>query len=135
MCDKNKLKAELQGVESVLAELKDQHDRGKIDIGRYLALKKEYETSKAELEQELDSLARSQPVPAATPSDRSLTEDALINDIPPAAYCDRGFTYFLRGDYERAITDYQRYLELYPNAPDREKVECWISDIQSKLNP
>jgi formylglycine-generating enzyme required for sulfatase activity len=57
MSEENELKAELQGVKLALRELEIERDKGLIDIGRYLRLKKEYETRKAKLE-ELDNLAR-----------------------------------------------------------------------------
>jgi hypothetical protein len=53
MNDKDRLEAELQGIESALDDLEIEHNKGMIDIGRYLKLKTEYETRKAELEREL----------------------------------------------------------------------------------
>ena len=121
MCDKNKLKAELQGVESVLAELKDQHDRGKIDIGRYLALKKEYETSKAELEQELaqaycfqgvDHLNQHNYEWAIVNCDEALKLDPNCAD----AYGCRGIAYHRQNNNERAIADYDKAIKLGINS-------------------
>ena len=33
------------------------------------------------------------------------------------AYNDRGFSYYLKGDFERAISDFTRAIELRPNYP------------------
>ena len=55
MSDRDRLEAELQGIESALDELETEHGKGMIDVGRYLRLKTEYETRKVELERELDS--------------------------------------------------------------------------------
>jgi hypothetical protein len=49
--DPGRLEAELHGVKSVLYELEIERSRGTLDIGRYLQLKREYETLKAELQQ------------------------------------------------------------------------------------
>jgi len=69
--DKDKLKAQLQGIESALAKLEDEYKKGVIDIGRYLKLKAENEASKAELEQELGGLTRGQGAVAPTLSKRA----------------------------------------------------------------
>jgi hypothetical protein len=55
---KNGLEAELRAVKLTLEELKGEYEKGAIDAGRYFRLKKEYETSRAELEQRLDDLPR-----------------------------------------------------------------------------
>lgn len=57
MNDKDRLEAELRGVKSALDELESEYKKGLIDLGRYLQLKTTHETSKAELEQELNELA------------------------------------------------------------------------------
>jgi formylglycine-generating enzyme required for sulfatase activity len=68
--DKDKLEAELQGIQVALGELEIERSKGMIDFGRYLQLKKEFETRKAELKQELDNLARGQRILVATPPER-----------------------------------------------------------------
>jgi len=55
MNNKSELTAELQAIETTLDGLEAEYDKGMIDIGRYMQLRKGYETRKAELEQELGS--------------------------------------------------------------------------------
>jgi hypothetical protein len=125
MRDKNKLKAELRGVESVLAELKDQHNRGKIDISRYLDLKKEHETRKAELEREIES------IPAKRKAQHDWSEidfeqlDRYLEELN-AAY---------QRDCEKTIAYLRRQLVGERSAAQRERIENWISRLQSQLNP
>jgi hypothetical protein len=54
--NKHELEAQLQGIEATLDELENEYGRGKIDLGRYLDLKKVLETDKAKLKKDLDSL-------------------------------------------------------------------------------
>ncbi|MGD9100667.1 MAG: hypothetical protein PVF45_09325 [Anaerolineae bacterium] len=67
MSDKDKLKAQLRGIESALKELQAEYDEGEIDVGRYLRLKTKYETRKAELEGELDDPAHARRAPLDAP--------------------------------------------------------------------
>ena len=43
-----KLKAQKQGIESAIHELEAERNKGAIDFGRYLQLKREYETLRSE---------------------------------------------------------------------------------------
>jgi formylglycine-generating enzyme required for sulfatase activity len=61
MSDERKLKAELRGVETAIEKLEAERDKGMVDIGRYMRLRKEYEVRKAELEQQLGSEEDSAP--------------------------------------------------------------------------
>ena len=51
------------------------------------------------------------------------------------AYINRGIAYANSGDFERAIADFEQYLDLVPDAPDREEVLSWIDQMKSELAP
>lgn len=38
-----------------------------------------------------------------------------------------------KGDFDESMKAFQKYLKLYPHAPDRKKVEDRIADMQKKL--
>jgi hypothetical protein len=66
MSNKNKLKAQLQSIASVIDRIEAEYDKGMIDFGRYIQMKTTYETRKSELEQELDNLKHGQQTPTVT---------------------------------------------------------------------
>jgi tetratricopeptide (TPR) repeat protein len=45
-----------------------------------------------------------------------------------------GEAYDKKGDYENSIKAYQKFLKLYPHAPDRKKIEDHIADMQKRLD-
>jgi lipoprotein NlpI len=49
----------------------------------------------------------------------------------PALLSGRGWTYYLKGDYEKALADLDKSLRLEPGNPDREKRR---NEIQAKIN-
>ena len=50
------------------------------------------------------------------------------------AYYNRGLAHKAQGHLAGAITDFRRYLELKPNATDRQQVEGWIAELEQQLN-
>jgi tetratricopeptide (TPR) repeat protein len=50
----------------------------------------------------------------------------------PYAYRERGKAHRAMGSVELALTDLRRYLELRPNAEDRQTVEEWIAELEAK---
>jgi len=46
---------------------------------------------------------------------------------------NRGIAYDISGDVEQAIADYERLMELAPNAPDHEAVLKSIEKLKSEL--
>jgi tetratricopeptide (TPR) repeat protein len=51
------------------------------------------------------------------------------------AYFNRGLVYRNAGDLEQAIANFEQYLELAPNALDREEVIATIEQLKSELGP
>src|SRR5262245_52849608 len=52
--------------------------------------------------------------------DRAIADYTTAIQLKPdyaEAYNDRGFAYYLKGDFERAIADFTRAIELRPNYP------------------
>jgi tetratricopeptide (TPR) repeat protein len=47
-------------------------------------------------------------------------------------YYDRGLAYMVFDDLKQAIRDFEKYLELAPDAPDREEVKNQIEELKSK---
>jgi hypothetical protein len=105
MSDKDRLEAEWQGIESALDDLETEHDKGMIDVGRYLKLKTEYETRKAELERELGGVKDTSAVlstaeqPDTAPRTVAVTPETIISKDgqlvaddevlhPPSPECD-----------------------------------------------
>jgi nucleoside phosphorylase len=113
--NEGKLRAQLQGIKSVLDKLEAEYDKGIIDIGRYVRMKVEYETSKAELEQELDSLAHSQQTHTATlPNQQPSRADVLlvtVTKVEALAVLDLVKEKFGR-EYERQHIDLETYYDL-----------------------
>jgi hypothetical protein len=94
--DENKLKARLRGIESALDALEDEHKRGAIDPGRYMKMKVEYETSKAELEQELGLSPRGQGAVASAPEHLSISKirqllNRTFDDVGLDLFCLENF--------------------------------------------
>ena len=44
-----------------------------------------------------------------------------------------GEAYDKKGEYDNSIKAYQKFLKLYPDAPDRKKIEDHIADMKKKL--
>jgi regulator of sirC expression with transglutaminase-like and TPR domain len=62
-----------------------------------------------------------------------LVGDTLLWEIDTEdaeAYNERGLAYTELGDYEQTIEDFEMYLKLAPNAPDRAEVEAWIEELK-----
>jgi seryl-tRNA synthetase len=97
MSDRSKLKAELRAIETAIEGLEAERDKGMIDIGRYMRLRKEYETRKAELESGLSSgwdETDDGPVrPVESPSKRAapgtLSEKSSFYDVKRKALQER----------------------------------------------
>jgi hypothetical protein len=51
--DENAVRAEIQAIDKTLIDLRDELERGLIDVGRYSRLKTDWERRKAELEAQL----------------------------------------------------------------------------------
>ena len=52
---------------------------------------------------------------------------------PVGAYYLQGMTSYEAGNPEQALQDFERYLNLAPNAPDREEVIRMIEQLKSEL--
>ena len=76
--DKDATRAKIQAIDKTLAELKEQLERGYIDLGRYSRLKTDWERQKAELEAQLVDTAAQQ-APGVTPEEQELNRRALRN--------------------------------------------------------
>ncbi len=46
------------------------------------------------------------------------------------AYYNRGFAHRSKGLKQAAINDFETYLRLEPNAPDRPQVEQWLRELR-----
>jgi regulator of sirC expression with transglutaminase-like and TPR domain len=47
------------------------------------------------------------------------------------AFRARGLAYASLGQSQNAVADYNQYLSLTPNAPDKDQVTGWINDLNS----
>ncbi|MEJ2747634.1 MAG: tetratricopeptide repeat protein, partial [Anaerolineae bacterium] len=47
------------------------------------------------------------------------------------AYKNRGIVRRTQADWSGAVADFQQYLVLEPNAPDRKEVEQWLGELQA----
>jgi regulator of sirC expression with transglutaminase-like and TPR domain len=52
-----------------------------------------------------------------------------------SAHRARGVAYAARGRNAEAITDYEVYLSIVPDAPDRARVEQWIDGLRAPKPP
>ncbi|NEO93941.1 MAG: hypothetical protein F6K56_28600, partial [Moorea sp. SIO3G5] len=61
----------------------------------------------------------------------------MLGCLEDHVYAQRGRTYHLRGDWNCAISDYQKALKWLPKSGSsdslREKVENWINDLLKPL--
>ena len=57
-----------------------------------------------------------------------------IDTANPENYYSLGVLHTLLGDPVSAVVSYEKYLKLYPTAPDREKVEEWIEKLNNRLD-
>jgi formylglycine-generating enzyme required for sulfatase activity len=91
-------RAKLKALQSTLAALESERDKGMIDTGQYLRLKTEYETQKAQLEQELghNTLAH-QAAPATTPTVTRIPIEPEMVTVPGGP--------FLMGTSEAQLED------------------------------
>ncbi len=51
----------------------------------------------------------------------------------PCGYPGRGLAYWELGDADAALADFNRYLELDPDAPDRELINRWILQVMTQF--
>ena len=68
--------------------------------------------------------------------DQAIADYGQAIELAPTyaeAYCHRAEACLSLGEWELAIQDYEKYLELRPNAPDREDVINTIQEIKSEL--
>ena len=91
MMNKDRLEAELQGVQSALDDLESQRKRATIAFGTYLQLKKECQAHKKKLERELENLPRQQPTLVDAPPEKApLSEPVQApTEIVPQRFTQR----------------------------------------------
>jgi tetratricopeptide (TPR) repeat protein len=69
--------------------------------------------------------------PALAIDDLSMAIDAASSPdaVSAWAYRARGLAYASLGQSDKAVSDYQSYLTLSPDAPDRAQIQSWITDL------
>jgi tetratricopeptide (TPR) repeat protein len=61
------------------------------------------------------------------------TEAIRLDPSYALAYNNLGVAHKAQGNWEEAITDFRLYLELLPDAENREAVEGWITELEAEL--
>lgn len=61
------------------------------------------------------------------------TKFIVLRPNDPWGYYERGDVYWVLGESEKAISDFEQYLILRPEAEDRAMVKEWIAEIKSFL--
>ena len=49
------------------------------------------------------------------------------------SYHDRAAMYYELGNYEQSIVDFEKFLELNPNAADRQLIEATLQEMKAKV--
>lgn len=66
---------------------------------------------------------------------RVINDGAAPDHFSAWAFRGRGVAYAALNQRARAVVDYQTYLALTPDAPDRAQVEGWITDLAANATP